>query len=157
MIIIPFLQKFASLENINFLDSISLLEERFSVLNKTELNLNYIGRVFFYLFTPLPLIKFSPLYIADYINSFFIIYFLFTILKDQKSHRNILSNPLFIYSMILLLMLPLITFNPGIAARQKWMVLPPLIISLKKNRYLNYKKIRDSLRSPSITIKNGTS
>ena len=152
LIILPFLQKFASIENVNFLDSISLLEERFSLLNTTQVNANYIGRVFFYLFTPLPLIKFSPLYIADYINSFFIIYFLFTILKDQKSHRNILSNPLFIYSMILLLLLPLITFNPGVAARQKWMVLPPLIISLKKNRYLNYKKIRDSLRSPSITI-----
>ena len=139
--LIPFFQKFASIENYNLLDSFYYLENRFSETSAEEINSNYIYRIIFFLFTPLPKISLSPLYLADYVNTIFISYYLFSILKDKKSYKNIISNPFFFFSIILLLLLPLIIFNPGVATRQKWMFLPPLIVSLKKNRYLNYKKL----------------
>ena len=140
--LIPFLQKYASIENYNLIDSFYLLEERFSVTSFEGSNSNYISRVIFFLLTPLPKISFSPLYLADYINTIYVVYYLYTILKDQKSYKNIQSNHFFIFSIILLLLLPLVIFNPGVATRQKWMLLPPLIVSLQKNRYLNYKKFK---------------
>ncbi len=140
-ILIPSLLKYASIENYNLFDSIYLLEERFSQTSINQVNTNYINRVIFFLFTPLPKISFNPLYLADYANTLFITYFVFTILRDPKSYKNIVKNPFFLFSIILLLLLPLIVYNPGVAARQKWMILPPLIISLKYNRYLNHKKL----------------
>ncbi|MBO8232406.1 hypothetical protein CU311_06895 [Prochlorococcus marinus str. MU1402] len=146
-ILVPFIQKFASIENMNILDSISILQERFVNTSSKEENINYILRVIFFLFTPLPAINFSPLYLADYVNTLFICFYLFNIIKDPKSFKNISNNPFFLFSIILLFLLPLIVYNPGIAARQKWIVLPTLVVSLKRNRYLSYKRIRESLRS----------
>lgn len=139
--LIPLLQNYASIGNLNLIDSFNLLENRFSGTSIEQVNTNYILRIIFFLLTPLPIISFNPLYIADYLNTLFITYYLFTILKDQKTFINIQSNPFFLFSIILLLVLPLVIFNPGVATRQKWMFLPPLIVSLKNNRYLNYKKI----------------
>ena len=144
---IPFLQTFGSIDIFNPADSIILLEERFSQTAIDRANMNYVSRVIFFLFSPLPTIKFSILYLAEYINTIFIMYFLFTLLKDKKSYRNISSNPFFLYSIILLLILSLIIYNPGLAARQKWMFLIPLIVSLKNNRFLNYKKTSPSIFS----------
>ena len=140
-ILIPFLQNFAGVNANNIIDGFYLLEERFSQTTVENVNSNYISRVIFFLFTPFPKISLNPLYLADYVNTVFITYYLFSILKDEKSYRNITSNPFFLFAIILLLLLPVITFNPGVATRQKWMFLPALIVSLKKNRYLNYEKL----------------
>ena len=139
--LIPLLLQYASIENYNLLESVNYLENRFSETSFEGANTSYIFRVIFFLFTPLPSISFNPLYLADYVNTVFITYFVFTILRDPNSYKNILKNPFFLFSIIILLLLPLIVFNPGVATRQKWMLLPSLIISLKYNRYLNYKKI----------------
>tara|TARA_Y100001978_G_scaffold201248_1_gene219177 strand:+ start:12516 stop:13622 length:1107 start_codon:yes stop_codon:yes gene_type:complete len=142
---IPLLLDFVGIGSNNILDGLYLLEERFSQTSIQEVNTssNYIMRIIFFLFTPLPLISLNPLYLADYINTFFITYYLFTIIKGQKSYRNIINNPFFLFSVILIFVLPLTIYNQGIASRQKWMVLPPLIVSLKNNIYLNNKKIVD--------------
>ena len=147
--LIPLLQQYASIENYNLLESVNYLEERFSETSFEGTNINYIFRIIFFLFTPLPKISLNPFYIADYVNTIFISYYIFTILKDRMSYRNIHNNHFFLFSIILLLLLPLVIFNPGVAARQKWMLIPPLIVSLQKNRFLNYKKIGDSIRNIS--------
>ena len=140
---IPFLLNFVGIGGINIFDGFYLLEERFSQtsIENVGTNSNYIMRVIFFTFTPLPLLTLNPLHLADYLNTLFITYYLFTILKDKKTFIKIQNNPFFLFSIILLFVLPLVIFNPGVATRQKWMFLPPLIVSLKNNRYLNHQKI----------------
>ena len=109
---------------------------------------NFIERFFNYFFYPYPwsnLYK-EIFYLVMILENLFIIYlFIFVILKIFKEKNLIFNKNVYdlitILSFILLgLVLSQITSNSGIAFRQKWMILPFLIIMISYNT----KKVNQS-------------
>ena len=109
---------------------------------------NFIERFFNYFFYPYPwsnLYK-EIFYLVMILENLFIIYlFIFIILKIFKEKNFIFNKNVYdlitILSLILLgLVLSQITSNLGIAFRQKWMILPFLIIMISYNT----KKVNQS-------------
>ncbi len=127
--LVPFMLGYAGLSSFSLGVAKSVLEDRFSASSES-LNYPYAIRFLTYLFSPLPSIKINLLYVLEMIQTIFISFYVYNLVKYFKPNLYFLKNPLFIYSIILNAFLSLITFNIGISARQRWLVIPAIIISI---------------------------
>ena len=105
------------------------------------LETNFIERFFNYFFYPYPwsyLYKEIFYFVMIFENLFIIFIFIFVIQKNLREKNFIMNRNVYdllaIFSFILLgLVLSQITSNLGIAFRQKWMILPFLLIIISYN------------------------
>ena len=108
---------------------IGLIEDRFSSTSET-LNYPYVIRFLSYLFSPLPSTNINLFYLLEITQTTFITFYLIKLIQFYKPKINLITHPFFSYSIILTAILSLITFNVGISARQRWLIIPAIIISI---------------------------
>ncbi len=153
-LLFPLIQNYTKLDSLGDLGSYVEQRQNYN-LQGTSVDLtsmNYFSQVFTYLFRPLPIEANSFNSFISSIDNFILLLFtivlLFQIkLKNNKYRKVYNTNFLLFYSVIALTMLATTTANLGIAVRQKWMVLPVILILLllfnrQNNRKANFKKYR---------------
>lgn len=110
-------------------------------INKKELNL--VSQIFIYIFGPLNIFHPSIAYkIASLENIFLLIYFGYLFFNKNLLRIDLYRIILLLIFISLLTILALRTSNYGISMRQKWMILPFLIIFL--SNYFQNKNINEN-------------
>lgn len=117
-------------------------------------------RIFTYLFRPTIIEVHTPLALISSIeNMLLLLGFYFAVIKSiffrQTYNSALRRTPLIIYAFLALFFLSQTTANLGIAARQKWMIMPPLIAiafaSIPARREASYRI--PSATSPSLLVR----
>ena len=138
IVLVPFAGKYAGVEDItNVTEVSSYIEDRQgknmgggSSLDITNMSLPV--KIFTYLFRPLPYEAHSMMSLLSSIeNTILLAFFLYTI-RFVRVKQNTVSNHAFlwVYIFTATFFLSSMTANLGIAARQKWMIMPLLIYLL---------------------------
>ena len=116
-------------------------ESRLVALNQSaginKNNLSFIYQIFIYLFGPINIFIDNTFYkIASFENIILFFYIIIMIINKKINNIDLFKTILFLTFVCLLILLALRTANYGISMRQKWMILPFLIIflsNIKKN------------------------
>ena len=104
--------------------------ERFTVTADVDQSLNnYFARLVFYLLTPLPFVTSSPFVLLELIQTFVLIplYFIF-MSRLSKIFSSTSLRPFVLYVFFSVSALSFITFNTGVSSRQRWLILPFMIL-----------------------------
>ena len=111
-------------------ESVLNYTERFTVTADADKSLNnYFARLVFYLLTPLPFITSSPFVLLELIQTVVLIplYFIF-MSRLSKIFSSISLRPFVLYVFFSVSALSFITFNTGVSSRQRWLILPFMIL-----------------------------
>tara|TARA_Y100001968_G_scaffold207229_1_gene190450 strand:- start:31815 stop:32921 length:1107 start_codon:yes stop_codon:yes gene_type:complete len=140
--LLPFMFGYAGLESYSVDMAVSVLEDRFSS-NSETLNYPYIIRFLSYLFSPLPSTNINLFYLLEITQTTFLVFYFIKLIQFYKPKLDLITHPLFSYSIILTALLSLITFNVGISSRQRWLIIPAIIISIMTTNRKPSKEIID--------------
>ena len=126
ILLVPTFSQYLGLDSIST-SSVSSLSFRFSSLSDTQNP--YPVRLFTYLLTPIPSPLNSALHFIELFQTLLLLPLIISFMASLFNPSILLRLRLQVYCISIVTILSFITYNSGISARQRWLVLPIMLLA----------------------------